>query len=84
MPHRHNNVKIGLHLPHSVLMGRRLGFYLCGGLGLLMCILASLGDLGRSVQGDEQDLLFQATFLLDYPRLVPPHPLNPIHLQHLQ
>ena len=55
MPHRHNNVKIGLHLPHSVLMGRRLGFYLCGGLGLLMCILASLGDLGRSVRGGEQD-----------------------------
>ena len=56
MPHRHNNVKIRLHLPHLVLMGRRLGSYLCGGLGLLMCILAFLGDPGRSVQGDEQDL----------------------------
>lgn len=55
MPHRHNNAKTGLHLPHLVLMVRRLGFYLCGGLGLLMCILVSLDDLGRSVQGDEQD-----------------------------
>ena len=55
MLHRHNNVKIRLHLPHLVLMVRRLGFYLCGGLGLLMCILASLDDLGRSVPGDEQD-----------------------------
>ena len=84
MPHRHNSAKTGLHLPHLVLMVRRLDSYLCGGLGLLMYILASLDDLGRSVQGDEQDLLFQATFLLDYPRLVPLHPLNPIHLQHLQ
>ena len=55
MPHRHNSVKIGLHLPHLVLMVHRLDFYLCDGLGLLMCILASSDDLGRSVQGDVLD-----------------------------
>ena len=56
MPLHHNNVKIKLRLLHLALMGRRLVSYPCGGLGLLMCILVSSVDLGRSVQGDEQDL----------------------------